>query len=138
VKVTKGQGNQLRLVKNGAAQEPVAVDADPFVYTTTVEPPASGEDRWRAEVLVDDKPRTVTSHVWLKLDPSGPAADAPPAEEDGCNASDAAGSRAPTTLLITIAVAFAAAAVRRHRRAGGGSRQMCSEHICSKARPRRS
>jgi uncharacterized protein (TIGR03382 family) len=116
VKVTKGQGNHLRLVKNGAPQDPVAIDADPFVYTTTIEPPASGEDRWRAEVLVDDKPRTVTSHVWLKLDASGPAADAPPAEDEGCSTSGNATSR-PPTLLVAVALAAFAAMLRRRARA---------------------
>lgn len=114
VKVTKGQGNQLRLVRNGAPLDPVAVDADPFVYTTTIEPPASGEDRYRAEVLVDEKPRTVTSHVWLKLDPSGPSADAPKAEDDGCSTSGAASSSAPS-FLLALGCALVAVAARRRR-----------------------
>jgi hypothetical protein len=115
VKVTKGQGNQLRLVKNGAPQDFVGIDADPFVYTTTVEPPASGEDRWRAEVLVEEKPRTVTSHVWLKLDPAGPSADSPPAaEDDGCTISARGGFDA--TYLVGLALTLASLVVARRRR----------------------
>ena len=40
--------------------------------------PAEGapDDRWRAEVLVDDKPRTVTSHVWIRRPP--------PVVDEGC------------------------------------------------------
>lgn len=116
VKVTKGQGNQLRLVKNGAPQEAVSIDADPFVFTTTVEPPASGEDRWRAEVLVDEKPRTVTSHVWLKLDANGPSADAPPTEDDGCNATGTS-ARGPGSVAFVLALAaLTSSLVRASRR----------------------
>lgn len=116
VKVTKGQYNQLRLVKNGAPQDFVTIDADPFVYTTTIEPPKAGEDRWRAEVLVEEKPRTVTSHVWLKLDANGPSVDAPAAEDDGCSTSGT-NSRAPTFLVaLSLAVAGLSVARRRRRR----------------------
>jgi hypothetical protein len=54
VTVTGGAGQQLRLVKNGQPLDPVPIAGDPFRYATLVEPPATGEDRWRAEVLVDD------------------------------------------------------------------------------------
>lgn len=64
--VTGGAGNTLRFVQNGGAQEAVTIDADPFVAEVTTTAPPTGEDRWRAEVLVNDKPRTVTSHLWVK------------------------------------------------------------------------
>lgn len=130
VTVTKGQGNMLRLVKNGAPQDPVSIDADPFVYATNVEPPAVGEDRWRAEVLVDEKPRTVTSHVWVKLDPSGPTVEAsPPAADDGCsttgrpptnagptNAGPTSGAPFDGGRALAIAVGLALVTLRlRHR-----------------------
>ena len=64
VKVTGGAGHLLRLVRDGVDDEPVAIDADPFLFEQAVERPAALE-RWRAEVMVDGHPRTVTSHVWV-------------------------------------------------------------------------
>lgn len=87
VRVTGGAGQQVRLVRNGAPLAPVAVTGDPFVHETVVEPPAAGEDRFRAEALVDEAPRTVTSHLWVRLDAAGPAV--PPPEDDGCGVAPA-------------------------------------------------
>lgn len=114
VKVTKGRGNMVRLVKNGAPLEPVTVDADPFVYDTIVQAPATGEERWRAEVLVEEKPRTVTSHLWLRLDPAGPEAEQAAAEDDGCAIGPGEPRGRP---LVTIAIgALGVLALRRRRR----------------------
>lgn len=63
-------GASLRLRRNGEALAPVPIAGDPFEYTQPAEAPASGEDRWRAEVLVDGAPRTVTSHLWLRPAPA--------------------------------------------------------------------
>src|SRR5262249_27636014 len=41
------------------------ITSDPFVATIEATAPASGEDRWRAEVAIAGAPRTVTSHVFL-------------------------------------------------------------------------
>lgn len=65
-------GAALRLVRNGQAQDPVPVEGDPFVYMQAAEAPTDGEDRWRAEVLLAGKPRTLTSHLWIR--PAAPAA----------------------------------------------------------------
>lgn len=111
VKVTKGQGNMIRLVRNGTPLDPVTVDADPFLYDTVVQAPAQGEERWRAEVLVDEKPRTVTSHLWLRLDPAGPEAEVSEATEDGCSVATADGRGVPAFALVVMAL-FA----RRKRR----------------------
>ena len=43
--------------------------SDPFTLDLTVTAPLEGEDRFRVQVLVDNKPWTVTSHVWLRGDP---------------------------------------------------------------------
>jgi hypothetical protein len=83
-KVTKGIGQTVRFVRNGKPEEAVAITTDPFVHETIAPAPAQGEDRWRAEALVEEKPRTVTSHVWLRLDPSGPAASEAAKDDDGC------------------------------------------------------
>lgn len=63
--ITGGQGTLARFVRNGMPQEPVTVTSDPFTLETDARPPATGEDRWRVEVLVDGHPRTVTSHIFL-------------------------------------------------------------------------
>lgn len=113
VKVTKGLGSTVRFVKNGAPLDAVPVNADPFEYDTVVEPPAGGEDRFRAEVLVDDKPRTVTSHVWLHLDPAGPEAAAAAPDDDGCAVSAPRSRQLPIAALAISALV--AVAIRRRR-----------------------
>jgi hypothetical protein len=71
--VTAGDGTTLRVIKNGALFDAVAVSGDPFVHELPIAAPLSGEDRYRCEV-VDGAARalTVTSYVWLR-----PAAAAP-------------------------------------------------------------
>jgi hypothetical protein len=59
-------GASVRLVRNGKPLDPVPVVGDPFELTHPATSPATGEDRWRAEVLVDGAPRTLTSHLWLR------------------------------------------------------------------------
>src|SRR5690606_36765653 len=61
-----GAGLALRLVDSGEPLEPIAVTSDPFVYETTIETKPEGESFLRAEVMVDDRPRTVTYHVFLQ------------------------------------------------------------------------
>lgn len=123
VKVTGGAGQQLRLVKNGAPMDPVVdVTSDPFVYETIVQAPASGEERYRAEWLIDDKPHTVTSHVWLSLDPNGPVAeDAPsPAADGGDGGGGCATARGSwgAGALALVALGFLGASAARRRRRG--------------------
>ena len=109
-RVTGGQGSSLRLVKNGEPEEEVVIDTDPFVLTRDVlipgspqgppEPDGSAgpavEDRWRAEVLLDKRPRTVSSHLYLRRDPLGPD---PVGDRDrrpgGCTVSAAPLSSSP-------------------------------------------
>lgn len=101
--VTGGSGQKLRLVKNGTAMEPVAVDADPFTYQIEVLPPPAGqEDRYRAEVLVSDKPRTITSHLYV--------AAALEEEPKGCGCG-----AAPGALIALGALLFAVQRSKRKR-----------------------
>src|SRR4029079_13142523 len=65
--ITGGKGYTARWVKNGAEEPQVDVTADPFVIETDVEAPATGEDRWRVEVLKTERRRTVTSNVYITL-----------------------------------------------------------------------
>ena len=116
---TPGDSHQVRLVKNGVpAGDPVDVTSDPFVYETIVDAPAQGEDRWRAEVLLEGAPLTVTSHVWLKLDPNGPLAEEPAAEEGGgcaVTSHEAATSRTAPVAALGLGLGLVALALVRGR-----------------------
>ncbi|MBX3191617.1 MAG: PHP domain-containing protein [Labilithrix sp.] len=108
-----GEEHQLRILKNGEPfGEPIDVTGDPFAYEIVVDAPAQGEDRYRAEVLLEGDPLTVTSHIWLKLDPAGPVAAAP-ADDGGCNAS---GSAPPWTAALLLLVGVAAWRKGKERR----------------------
>jgi hypothetical protein len=94
-------GAAVRFVRNGAPGERVDVTEDPFVLTIDAAAPADGEDRWRAEVLIGAGPRTITSHVWLRADPS-PATTGDPAPSTGdvpttTAADDTSGTSGATT-----------------------------------------
>ncbi|MFN7134815.1 MAG: CehA/McbA family metallohydrolase, partial [Myxococcales bacterium] len=112
VVVTGGAGRQVRLVHNGKARPPVAVDADPFTLEVDATAPEGGQDRWRAEVLVDDHPRTVTSHLWLARTWPDDPPPAPPAEPASCGCT-----HAPAPLLLApLAIAGLLFAARARRR----------------------
>ncbi len=121
VEVTGGQDETtLRIVKNGVPGAEVDVIGDPYVYEVPAIAPATGEDHYRAEVLVKEQPRTVTSHIFLALDPAGPdlaAERAAAGPKGGC-----AITRAPeapkgngSALLVCVG-SFAVIAFRRIRR----------------------
>ncbi|HEY8076200.1 MAG TPA: CehA/McbA family metallohydrolase [Labilithrix sp.] len=112
VKVTGGNGDVLRLVKNGSPQPDVPITSDPFVYADLVDAPVSGEDRWRAEVTIDDKPRTVTSHLWLRSDPNGIAAS-----DDGGSGGGCVVSRETPSWPIAFGASIVVLALVRRRRA---------------------
>jgi hypothetical protein len=94
--VTGGLGSAIRFVRNGVAMERARVDADPFVLSLDVSPPASGSDRYRVEALGDDDvPQVLTSYVWV--------AAAPEAEEPlACGCRSGGGSAA----LVVCAALF--------------------------------
>lgn len=106
-KVTGGLGRTVRFVKNGVPESAVDVTTDPFVHEVVVTAPRTGEERWRAEVLVDGLPRTVTSHIWLKG--GGDASD-----DDGC--STGARPRSLSSLAIGLLASIALVAARLRRR----------------------
>ncbi len=128
-------GASVRFVHNGQVMDPIAVTGEGFVATVEAVAPATGEDRWRAEVIVDGQPRTITSHLWLVEDPAHvpttgeastssetgtidattgtsdtPDTDAinPIAPGNGC-ACDLEGRRAPLWALVLLAL------IRRRR-----------------------
>ena len=117
----RGESHSVRLVKNGVPSgDPVDVTSDPFVLETIVSAPAQGEERWRAEVLLEGAPLTVTSHVWLNLDANGPQAEDPKADSGGGCAvvteATGGGSRSPLLPLAMVGVGLAALVVARSRR----------------------
>jgi hypothetical protein len=114
-----GESHQVRLVKNGVPfGDAVDVAGDPFVFETLVPAPPQGEDRWRAEVLLEGAPLTVTSHVWLKLDEAGPLAeDTQSGGGGGCEVIRGdERSRPPLLPLLATGVALGALAVLRTQR----------------------
>jgi len=118
--VTGGRGLQVRFVHDGVPLPSTLVDADSFVAALEVTPPDQCEDRFRAEVLVDGRPRTVTSYLWLgKTAGTGCANNPAPAPRaalsgEGC-ACGAAGAGAGTAALLALGLA-AMAGRRRARR----------------------
>lgn len=95
-------GSSVRFVRNGQAMPPIAIVDDPFVATVEAVPPAEGEDRWRAEVIVDGKPRTITSHLWLREDPNttpttGPEPTTAPEATTASSTSEPASSSTGST-----------------------------------------
>lgn len=101
--VTGGVGRTVRLVRNGVAMEPVPVDSDPFTLRFAAKAPnVLRPDRYRAEVLEDGNPRTVTSHLFVGKASAGPGS------ASGCGCSSGAGLAAAFALI-------AAGLLRRHR-----------------------
>ncbi len=124
-RVTGGAGASLALVRNGRVVETVEVDADPFDLTRTIEAPGGeADDRWRAQLEVDGRPRVVTSHLFVRAT-GEPIADAgaradggPSATPSGCGCR-AAPSSARGWLCAALALAL------RRRRAPGAPRPSC-------------
>lgn len=114
-KVTGG-GEEVRFVKNGEYLPAVPVTGDGFVHELIVDAPKSGEDRYRAEVMVNGKARTITSHVFVKHAVTGrprPTAAEPASSGCGCNVPGGASAGA------SAAAAAAAVAIARRRRSAG-------------------
>ncbi|HEY8206903.1 MAG TPA: CehA/McbA family metallohydrolase [Myxococcaceae bacterium] len=118
--VTGGLGAKVRFVHDGVPLPEVAVDSDPFVASLEVTPPAQCEDRFRAEVLVDGRPRTVTSYLWVAKtagtgcanNPAPPPSSALTASGCACGAASAGAG----TAVLVVAAAVLAALVRAGRR----------------------
>ncbi len=59
-------GASVRFVHNGQIQASEPVVGDDYTAVATAVAPADGEDRWRAEVVVEGRPRTITSYLWVR------------------------------------------------------------------------
>ena len=111
-----GGGDRLFVLKNGEVVQRVPIDADPFVYELAIEPPPTGEDFWRAVVIVDDAPRTVTSNVWVRWAPASPPPPASGVARGGGCAVAAGGGRAGCG-SVALPLVLVAVRPRRRRRA---------------------
>lgn len=107
-----GGGESLRFVKNGTPLPEVPITGNDFTDETLVDAPKDGEDRYRAEILVDGKPRTISSHVFVKFAATGRTRPSSDAGEGGCGCSHP-GTRASGAFGLLAVVALAA---RRRRR----------------------
>lgn len=112
-RVTGGAGSSVRFVQDGMPLEEVEVSGADFVHELSLTPPAEGETRIRAEVVVQGSPRTVTSYVWLRTGPGGPPPAASP-DDDGCGCRVVAPASSPVH-AGWLAVAMALWARRRSR-----------------------
>jgi hypothetical protein len=63
----------LRVWKNGTLITTVDVTGDPFIHEVTVNAPATGEDRYRHDVLDGNALVALTSYVWLRRAQEGGA-----------------------------------------------------------------
>ena len=113
---TPRPGETVRFVKNGSALALASVvDSDPFVLETIIDAPAKGEDRYRAEVRLNNDPRTITSYVWLARDPNGPVASDAPKDDGGCATTPRSTSPLLGIAALVALVATGSAALRRRR-----------------------
>jgi hypothetical protein len=105
VTVTQGAGQTLQVFKNGAVVETVAIASDPFTHETVVEAPVEGEDRYRHQVMLGDKPQTVGSYVWLRAAAGG---------SSGCSCGVVPSSGYQTAVILAL-LGFGAVYGRRRR-----------------------
>lgn len=118
VRVTGGAGQRVDVVKNGESLGEVEVTSDPFERVVDAPAPATGEDRYRAQVTVGAFVRTVTSHVFLTRDEAGPdplAADVAAADDGGCAAARRRAGATDALLLLGALGVLVAAGRRRAR-----------------------
>ncbi len=106
VTVAGGEGGTLSVWTNGENDQSWFVDADPWTQTWTVSAPPTGETRVRALLSRDGLPRTITSHLWVRL----PDADTGFDEADGKEGCGCATASTAGTWLLPL---FCVGLVRR-------------------------
>jgi len=105
-RVTGARGHQVRFVHNGVRLPLVEVSSDDFVVERDVTAPEHGEDRFRVEVWMNGRPRTVTSHLWVARSADmrgvpGPVPQLP--EPSGCGCGSAPGWSTGVLALLVLA-----------------------------------
>jgi hypothetical protein len=118
--VPQDQTVSAHWVHNGVAEDDFPVTTDPFETDREVQAPQTGEDRWRFEVtLSDNHMHTITNHVFLSYDASGPdpVADAHHSQ-GGCavRAGDGGADDGAGNSLFAAAIAGAALAWGFHKK----------------------
>ena len=99
--VEGGAGGALEWWVDGEKVRTDAVDSDPWVGSYALTAPAQGEARVRAMIVRDGLPRTLTSHIWLRLPAdSGVQQGKAEAGACGCTGSPGAGPLALALALI--------------------------------------
>jgi MYXO-CTERM domain-containing protein len=114
-RVTGGAGHEVRFVHNGVMLPLTKVTSDPFLLERDAVAPEQGEDRYRVEVWVEGRPRTVTSHLWVArtADARGVPGPVPQVEqESGCGCRSAPGGWA-AALGLAVAALWARRRVRQ-------------------------
>jgi MYXO-CTERM domain-containing protein len=107
-------GVTVEFVQNGVALNEVPVTSDPFSISMNVTAPSTGEDRYRVQLLEQEKPRTVTSHLFIKYDANG--SDGIAAAQVHANGGCAVASTTSTTGVLAWLVAIGAAFFAARRR----------------------
>ncbi|MFO0625182.1 MAG: CehA/McbA family metallohydrolase [Polyangiales bacterium] len=118
--VTGARGATLSFVRNGAAEDGIAVNADPFTATREVDAPAGAQDdRWRCELTVNGQPRVITGHIWLAATqtPCAPMR-APRGRRDGLDARAVDVARGPGAAGDAAVTRPTSARPRDHPRVG--------------------
>jgi hypothetical protein len=112
------EGVTVEFVQNGVPLAEVPVTSDPFSISMNVTAPATGEDRYRVELLEQEKPRTVTSHLFIKNDPNGPdgVAQAQVQADGGCAVASTTSSAGILAWLVAVGAAFGAIRSRKQAR----------------------
>lgn len=101
--ITGAMGATLPWVRNGVPISEETISSDPFHAELTSTAPKSGSSRYRVEVLVGGRVRTLTSNLWHVQDSSqlyAPASDTRAAPKSGCNV--AAGAPLAVALLFAV------------------------------------
>jgi MYXO-CTERM domain-containing protein len=106
-RVTGARGQQVRFVHNGVRLPLLEVTSDDFVVERDVTAPEHGEDRFRVEVWMNGRPRTITSHLWVARTADmrgvpGPVPRLP--EPSGCGCGSAPGWSTGVLALLVLAL----------------------------------
>lgn len=119
-------GFVVRWIRNGDVVVEAVAGSDPFELTLDATAPESGEHRFRAEIVINDAPRVITSHVYLRRGTAPTRfGDTYPKRGvgagGGCRASAGAGAWPGLALALVAAMSARRAATRSRKRAGSGA-----------------